>query len=85
MEKWLVVAGIWTMCAMCAVLFIRGATCSVSKWKRRTSRALAATSARGRRPGLSTRRTSEEPGWSGARRELAAGVVRRNELVVQSA
>jgi hypothetical protein len=33
MEKWLVVAGIWTMCAMCAVLFIRGATCSVAREK----------------------------------------------------
>ncbi|SDF89676.1 hypothetical protein SAMN05216466_101449 [Paraburkholderia phenazinium] len=31
MEKWLVVAGIWTMCATCAVFFIRGATCSVSR------------------------------------------------------
>jgi hypothetical protein len=26
MEKWLVVLGIWAMCAACAVLFIRGAT-----------------------------------------------------------
>ncbi|MBW0448926.1 hypothetical protein EN871_10645 [bacterium M00.F.Ca.ET.228.01.1.1] len=26
MEKWLVVLGIWAMCASCAVLFIRGAT-----------------------------------------------------------
>ncbi|MFM0338800.1 hypothetical protein [Paraburkholderia fungorum] len=26
MEKWLVVLGIWVMCATCAVLFIRGAT-----------------------------------------------------------
>ncbi|CAB3760560.1 hypothetical protein [Paraburkholderia solisilvae] len=26
MEKWAVVVAIWTMCAMCAVLFIRGAT-----------------------------------------------------------
>ncbi|AJZ57415.1 MULTISPECIES: hypothetical protein [Paraburkholderia] len=26
MEKWLVILGIWAMCAMCAVLFIRGAT-----------------------------------------------------------
>ncbi|WP_322010874.1 hypothetical protein [Paraburkholderia sp. J12] len=26
MEKVLVVAGIWSMCALCAVLFIRGAT-----------------------------------------------------------
>ena len=25
MEKWLVVLGIWAMCATCAVLFIRGA------------------------------------------------------------
>ncbi|WP_181969810.1 hypothetical protein [Paraburkholderia sp. DHOC27] len=31
MEKWLVVAGIWSMCATCAVLFIRGATCSVAR------------------------------------------------------
>jgi hypothetical protein len=33
MEKWLVVAGIWTMCGMCAVLFIRGATRSVTREK----------------------------------------------------
>lgn len=26
MEKLLVIAGIWTMCALCAVFFIRGAT-----------------------------------------------------------
>ncbi|CAE6687467.1 hypothetical protein R69927_00176 [Paraburkholderia domus] len=26
MEKWLVILGIWAMCATCAVLFIRGAT-----------------------------------------------------------
>ncbi|PXW29729.1 hypothetical protein [Paraburkholderia caballeronis] len=26
MEKMVVIAGIWTMCALCAVLFIRGAT-----------------------------------------------------------
>jgi hypothetical protein len=31
MEKWLVVAGIWTMCGMCAVLFIRGATRNVAR------------------------------------------------------
>ncbi|RKE25406.1 hypothetical protein B0G76_6937 [Paraburkholderia sp. BL23I1N1] len=30
MEKWLVILGIWAMCAMCAVLFIRGATGSSS-------------------------------------------------------
>jgi hypothetical protein len=26
MEKWLVILGVWAMCAGCAVLFIRGAT-----------------------------------------------------------
>lgn len=26
MEKMLVIAGIWTMCALCAVFFMRGAT-----------------------------------------------------------
>ncbi|MGF6993949.1 hypothetical protein P3T25_002303 [Paraburkholderia sp. GAS32] len=26
MEKWLVILGIWAMCATCGVLFIRGAT-----------------------------------------------------------
>jgi hypothetical protein len=26
MEKWLVVTGVWMMFALCAVLFIRGAT-----------------------------------------------------------
>ncbi|MGF6769715.1 hypothetical protein P3T18_002185 [Paraburkholderia sp. GAS199] len=31
MEKWLVVLGIWAMCATCAVLFIRGATGSADK------------------------------------------------------
>jgi hypothetical protein len=31
MEKWLVVAGIWAMCAACAVLFIRGATARSDK------------------------------------------------------
>ncbi|MBV8628174.1 MAG: hypothetical protein JO371_09945 [Paraburkholderia sp.] len=31
MEKWLVVCGIWTMCALCAVLFIRGATYSATR------------------------------------------------------
>jgi hypothetical protein len=31
MEKLLVVAGIWTMCALCAALFIRGATCAATR------------------------------------------------------
>jgi hypothetical protein len=31
MEKWLVVAGVWSMCALCAVLFIRGATAPESR------------------------------------------------------
>ncbi|MCC8393268.1 hypothetical protein LJ656_11760 [Paraburkholderia sp. MMS20-SJTR3] len=26
MEKWLVILGVWAMCAACAVFFIRGAT-----------------------------------------------------------
>jgi len=26
MEKWLVILGVWALCAACAVLFIRGAT-----------------------------------------------------------
>ncbi|MGF6533512.1 MULTISPECIES: hypothetical protein [Paraburkholderia] len=28
MEKWLVLAAIWSMCATCAYLFVRGATYS---------------------------------------------------------
>jgi hypothetical protein len=31
MEKWMVVAGIWSMCALCAVFFIRGASCAAAK------------------------------------------------------
>lgn len=31
MEKWLVVAGVWFMCALCAVLFIRGATAPATR------------------------------------------------------
>jgi hypothetical protein len=31
MEKLLVIAGVWTMCAMCAVFFIRGATRNVTR------------------------------------------------------
>lgn len=31
MEKWLVVTGVWMMFAMCAVLFIRGATCAAKR------------------------------------------------------
>jgi hypothetical protein len=31
MEKWMVVAGVWSMCALCAVLFIRGATAVSSR------------------------------------------------------
>jgi hypothetical protein len=31
MEKWLVVSGIWMMCALCAVFFIRGASGSAAK------------------------------------------------------
>jgi hypothetical protein len=38
MEKWFVVAAIWTMCAMCAVLFIRGATGGAGRSERKPSR-----------------------------------------------
>ncbi|WP_321886109.1 hypothetical protein [Paraburkholderia bannensis] len=31
MEKWMVVAGVWSMCALCAVLFIRGAAATTSR------------------------------------------------------
>ena len=31
MEKWVVIAGIWAMCALCAIFFIRGATCSATR------------------------------------------------------
>jgi hypothetical protein len=36
MEKWVVVVAIWTMCAMCAVLFIRGATSDATRGVRAT-------------------------------------------------
>lgn len=31
MEKFIVVLGIWSMCAVCAVLFIRGATAPAAR------------------------------------------------------
>ncbi|CAB3780670.1 hypothetical protein LMG28688_01090 [Paraburkholderia caffeinitolerans] len=31
MEKWLVVMGVWCMCALCAILFIRGATAPATR------------------------------------------------------
>jgi len=47
MEKWLVVAGLWSMCALCAVLFIRGATAPATRKVRvREGRAQAAHIAR---------------------------------------
>jgi hypothetical protein len=45
MEKWLVVAGIWAMCAACAVLFIRGATARSEKRQAAAGRARAASRA----------------------------------------
>jgi hypothetical protein len=45
MEKWLVVLGIWVMCAACAVLFIRGATARSSKHEAGEERARAASRA----------------------------------------
>jgi hypothetical protein len=47
MEKWVVIAAIWTMCAMCAVLFIRGATCEASRSERKLSRNTRSGKARG--------------------------------------
>jgi hypothetical protein len=54
MEKWLVVAGIWAMCAACAVLFIRGATGRSDKRAAVDGHARAASraSAGERRPAL---------------------------------
>ncbi|MCG5074926.1 hypothetical protein [Paraburkholderia tagetis] len=47
MEKWLVVTGVWFMCALCAVLFIRGATApAMRKVRVRDARAQAAHAAR---------------------------------------
>ena len=43
MEKWLVVLGIWAMCAACAVLFIRGATAGSDKRTAAKKRARAAS------------------------------------------
>ncbi|WGS49846.1 hypothetical protein LFL96_19195 [Paraburkholderia sp. D15] len=45
MEKWLVVLGIWAMCATCAVLFIRGATGGGGKRVADEGRARAASRA----------------------------------------
>jgi hypothetical protein len=50
MEKWLVVAGIWTMCAMCAVFFIRGATSSATREAAGERRPAAKGEAGERRP-----------------------------------
>ncbi|CAD6544357.1 hypothetical protein LMG28727_04261 [Paraburkholderia kirstenboschensis] len=45
MEKWLIVLGIWAMCATCAVLFIRGATGGSDKRKAPESRGRATSAA----------------------------------------
>jgi hypothetical protein len=45
MEKWLVILGIWAMCAACAVLFIRGATRGSEKRAADEERARAASRA----------------------------------------
>jgi hypothetical protein len=47
MEKWLVVMGIWAMCAACAVLFIRGATAGSDKRAAVEGRTRAASRASG--------------------------------------
>ncbi|QYD69129.1 hypothetical protein KZJ38_01650 [Paraburkholderia edwinii] len=46
MEKWWVVAAIWTMCAMCAVLFIRGAAGGAARGERKPSRNIRSGQAR---------------------------------------
>jgi hypothetical protein len=43
MEKWLVILGIWAMCATCAVLFIRGATSGADRRGRAEERTPAAS------------------------------------------
>lgn len=45
MEKWLVVLGVWGMCAVCAVLFIRGATGASNRSPADKERAPAASRA----------------------------------------
>ncbi|WP_188130790.1 hypothetical protein [Paraburkholderia panacisoli] len=45
MEKWLVIFGIWVMCAACAVLFIRGATGASNRRAAEEERARAASRA----------------------------------------
>jgi hypothetical protein len=43
MEKWLVILGIWAMCAACAVFFIRGATGGSNRREEEHKRASAAS------------------------------------------
>ncbi|MFM0073288.1 hypothetical protein PQQ86_19245 [Paraburkholderia sediminicola] len=45
MEKWLVILGIWAMCATCGVLFIRGATRGPGKREAEEMRARPASRA----------------------------------------
>ncbi|WP_193727406.1 hypothetical protein [Paraburkholderia atlantica] len=45
MEKWLVILGLWVMCAACAVFFIRGATRSSNR--REQERKQASVASRG--------------------------------------
>jgi hypothetical protein len=47
MEKWVVAAAIWTMCAMCAVLFIRGATSHAPRSARKPGRNARSGNVRG--------------------------------------
>ena len=46
MEKMWVVAAIWTMCATCAALFIRGAAPSARRSERKPSRNVGSGDAR---------------------------------------
>jgi hypothetical protein len=47
MEKWLVILGIWLMCAACAVFFIRGATGGSNKREREEEEQRARAASRG--------------------------------------
>ncbi|MFT4063223.1 hypothetical protein [Paraburkholderia sp.] len=47
MEKWLVILGIWVMCAACAVFFIRGATGGSNRHEHEEEKQRARAASRG--------------------------------------
>ncbi|HEY2023023.1 MAG TPA: hypothetical protein VGH68_18090 [Paraburkholderia sp.] len=56
MEKWLVIVGIWLMCAACAVFFIRGATGGSTRHELEEEEQRARAGSRG--PAAKTARTA---------------------------